>query len=114
MTIIERVNKMCADRKMFRKAVCEACQINTSTWSSWTVANVTSIPSEYVARLATLFNCTCDELITGSTDIITAGDERQFLIMLRGLDWDGRQLVLAKLVEEYRRKEAMEKENECP
>lgn len=106
MTIIERIEAMLLERGMKKKAAYDACGASASTYSTWVAANVTSIPSEYVPKLAQLFGCTCDELLTGETQIVTDSSTKHLLEIYNALGWEGQQVVLAKAVEEKRLAEA--------
>ena len=102
MTIIERIERKLSEQGMKKKTAYEAIGVSASTYSTWVGANVTSIPSEYVPGLAKLFGITCDELLTGETQIVSDDSTRHLIELYRALDWSGQQMVLAKAVEEVR------------
>lgn len=102
MTIIERIEQNLAERGMKKKAAYETIGASASTYSTWVAANVTSIPSEYIPPLANLFGITCDELLTGETKIISDDSTRHLVQIFSALPWEGKQIVLAKAVEEQR------------
>lgn len=102
MTIIERIESMLTERGMKKKAAYEAIGVSPSTYSTWVAANVSSIPSEYIPQLAALFGITCDELLTGETQIVAGESNRRLLSIFKSLPWESQQLVLAKAVEEQR------------
>ena len=110
MRLIDRICEMLSQRGMTKKALCERIGVSPSTFSMWTGQNVTSIPYEFIPAIAAVFGVTCDELLTGNTQIIPDENEQRMLDVFRNLPWDGKQLVLAKLVEEkrYAEREAQE------
>lgn len=103
MTIIERICQMISERGLLKKALYENIGVSASTFSTWVSINATSIPSEYVPPIARFFGITCDELLTGETQIVPDADEKQLLFRYRALPWDGQQMVLSALVTEARR-----------
>ena len=103
MTIAERIAQNVSERGLLKKTVYEAIGVSASTYSTWIGSNVVSIPSEYVPGIARVFGITCDELLTGETQIVPTEDERNLLETFRGLSWDSKQVVLAALVNEKRR-----------
>ena len=107
MTIIERIIRMADDKRIRKVDLYKACGIPQSTFSGWTTANVTSIPSEYVVSIANLFGITCDELLTGVPSLNSLNDdEKHLLIEFNQLGWEGKQVVLGTLVNEKRRMES--------
>ena len=104
MTIMERIIQIMAEKNIRKSDLFNDCGIPQSSFWSWTAANVESIPSEYVAKLAAYFDVSCDELLTGikTKDRLT---ENQFHLIseFENLDWDGQQVVLGTLVSEKRR-----------
>ena len=103
MTIIERIYVLIEERGMKNKTVCGTLGISTSTFSTWKAANMEGIPSQYIPPLAQIFGITCDELLTGETQIVPEGNDGHLLSIFRSLDWDGQQMVLAAAVAEKRR-----------
>lgn len=105
MTIIERVEQHLAARDMKKKAAYDTIGVSASTYSTWVAANVTSIPSEYIPPLARLFGVTCDELLTGETQIVTDERTRRLIEIYNGLTWEGQQLVIGEAIREQRTEE---------
>ena len=101
MTIAERINDQIKKNGMLKKDVCAAVGISPSTLSTWFAANAVSIPSEHVPALAKAFGISCDELLTGQH--IERGEEDQLLDMYRALDWEGKHIVAAAVINEKRR-----------
>lgn len=102
MTIIERIEALLEEQGMKKKAAYDAIGVSASTYSTWVAANVTSIPSEHIPTLAGMFGLTCDELLTGQTQIIKDENTRRLIEIYNALPWEGKQIVLAKAVEETR------------
>lgn len=105
MTIMERICSLLEQRGIKNKTVCELLEINSSTFSTWKAANMDGIPSQYIPPLAGLFGMTCDELLTGHTQIVTDANDANLVRIYRGLDWEGKQIVIAAAVQERRRME---------
>ena len=102
MTIIERIDSLLTERGMKKKTVCELLSVSPSTYSTWVAMNTTTIPSEYIPKLANLFGITCDELLTGETQIISDDSTKHLIEIFKSLSWDGKQIIRAKAVEENR------------
>ena len=102
MTLFQRINTMLEERGIMKKTLAEYMGVGSSTFHTWSSANIDTIPSEYIPSIARFFNITCDELLTGETQIVPHEDERRLLEIYRTLDWSSKQMVLAKLVEEDR------------
>lgn len=110
MTIMERIIEIAEEKHIKKADIYRNCGIPQSSFSSWTIANVTSIPSEYVVSVANYFGVSCDELLIGEKTVNRLNENEMNLIRkFNELDWDGRQIVLATLVNEKRR---MEKESQ--
>lgn len=103
MTIMERICALIEERGIKNKTVCDVMGIGASTFSTWKAANMEGIPCQYIPPLAKLFDMTCDELLTGETQIIPDENDKGLLSVYRGLDWEGRQMVISAAVHEKRR-----------
>lgn len=103
MTIIERIVQYADDRNLRRKDLYTRCGIPQSTFSSWVTANVTSIPSEFIPKIADMLNVSCEELLTGAVGHPISQDQQRLLDMYNALDWEGKQIVSAKIIAEKRR-----------
>ena len=108
MTIVERILSLADAKGISRKELYTSCGIPKSTFSSWIAANPVSIPSNYIAPIAQLFDITCDELLTGDiTDLqfrVELTDEHKNLIeVYKALDFEGKHLVAATIINEKRR-----------
>lgn len=109
MTIIERIIKLADDRGIRKVELYKSCGIPQSTFSTWTVANANSIPSEYVVAIAKFLGISCDELLTGERSTAELPENQaRLLIEYEKLDWEGQQVVLGALIAEKRRMEHME------
>ena len=106
MTMIERIMDELNKRGMKQKVICDACGIAPSTLSLWFKRAPEGIPSEYIPKIAALFDMSCDELLTGNSAGVLTEDERKLLDMYRELDWDGKCLVRAVAIQETRAKAA--------
>ena len=105
MTIIERINELADHKGLQRKALCEASGATYGQISTWTKANVSSIPSEYVEPLANLLGVSSHYLLTGELDIPMTDDGRRLIDLFNNLDWEGRHMVMATAINEKRRLE---------
>lgn len=109
MTIIERIINLADERGIRKAELYKSCGIPQSTFSTWTIANANSIPSEYVVKMAEFFNISCDELLTGKRSTTNLPENQaRLLTEFEKLDWEGQQVVLGALVSEKRRMEQVE------
>ena len=109
MTIIERIIKLADDRGIRKVELYKSCGIPQSTFSTWTVANANSIPSEYVVTISKFLGVSCDELLTGERSTVELPENQARLLSeYEKLDWEGQQVVLGALIAEKRRMEQME------
>lgn len=109
MTIIERIIQLADDRGIRKAELYKTCGIPQSTFSTWTVANANSIPSEYVPKIAEFLHISCDELLTGERNMIDLPENQSRLLTeFEKLDWEGQQVVLGALIAEKRRMEQSE------
>lgn len=88
-----------------QKTIAEACGVSAATISGWIKLNVDTIPSSCIVPLARLFECSPMEILTGekyaTNDRDT--DTQRLLDMYADLDWEGKQIVAATIIEEKRR-----------
>lgn len=109
MTIIERIIRLADDRGIRKAELYKTCGIPQSTFSTWTVANASSIPSEYVPKIAEFLHISCDELLTGKRSTADLPENQaRLLAEFEKLDWEGQQVVLGALIAEKRRMEQIE------
>lgn len=114
MTISQRLNAIITERKVVKKALCEACGFAPSTLSTWLVNNTSSIPSEYIMPICRFFNILPEELLCGEEETDGAlaseygrlsGEETLLLDTFRQLDLEGQRMVVASAIMEKRRSE---------
>lgn len=109
MTIIERIIQLADEKGIGKAKLYKSCGIPQSTFSTWTVANANSIPSEYVPKIAEFLHISCDELLTGERSTIDMPENQSRLLAeFEKLDWEGQQVVLGALIAEKRRMEQIE------
>lgn len=102
MTMIERITEELNRRGMKQKAICDACGVSPSTVSLWIKRGAEGIPSEFVPKIAALFDMSCDELLTGTNTGVLSEDEARLIEMYRLLGWEGKCLVRAVAIQEVR------------
>lgn len=111
MTIAERLNAIIAERKIVKKALCEACGFPPSNLSTWIGNNVTSIPSEYIMPICRFFDILPEKLLCDESDAeaVSAADmrlnyeEHTLIDLYRQADSEGKYVVMGTAVQEKRR-----------
>lgn len=109
MTIARRLNDIITERKIVKKALCEACGFSPSTLSTWLGNDVSSIPSEYIMPICRFFGILPEQLLCDDAEASTAtelrisSDEKMLIDLYRQADAEGRHVVIAAAVQEKRR-----------
>lgn len=94
---------------MTQKTLSEALNVTPSTVNTWFKSDNESIASIYVMPICRLFGITPEELLEGTPASLPNGytevseDEEKLLGLFRDLDWEGKQIVMSKAIEEHRR-----------
>lgn len=105
MTIIERIQAYAREKGIQQKVIAETCGVSAATITGWTKLNVDSVPSSCIVPLARLFECSPMEILTGekyaTNDRDT--DTQRLIDLYADLDWEGKQIVAATIIEEKRR-----------
>lgn len=114
MTISQRLNAIIAERKVVKKALCEACGFAPSTLSTWLVNNTSSIPSEYIMPICRFFGILPEVLLCDADEVEGAlvsdygrlsSEEKLLLDTFRQVGVEGQRMIVASAIQEKRRSE---------
>ena len=102
MTIANRLNLLCQQKGIKKKALAEKIGVAQSTLQTW-ISRGQDFPAQFVVPICDVLGVTPLMLLSGANEQYTSEEEQYLLDLFRTLDHEGRVVVVNKAIEESRR-----------